>query len=414
MELRKFGMNTIMLYILTLSNYLFNFATIPYETRILGPEVYGIIGFASALMIYFRLVLDYGFILSATQRVAQNTNDRSILSRVLTDVLICKCMLGVLCAFGLAVICYVSPVLREHAPLYFLYLIGVIINSFLPDFLYRGLQQMKTITYRTIAVKGFFTVMVFVFLKNKSQYYVIPFLSMLGSVGAVLWSYWDVSRNLGIKLQNMSVHSALRELKRSTPFFVSRIASTVYGAMNTMVLKVLYPMGEMIGFYSSADKVVSLARSGAAPIADSLYPYMLKNKDFKMVKKAMKILMPLIIVAGGILWIFATPFCQFIFGEEYTETGKILRCLIPIMITVLPTYVMGFPVLSPLGLERYANLSNVVAACVQIAGLLILFALGYLNVYSVCLMTCVTEFTVLAFRCGAVLLYQRKQKSNMK
>lgn len=48
--------NTVMLYLLQFSTYLFSFLTVPYQSRILGPEIYGILGVAGAVMIYFQLL----------------------------------------------------------------------------------------------------------------------------------------------------------------------------------------------------------------------------------------------------------------------------------------------------------------------------------------------------------------------
>ena len=42
--------NTIMLYILQFSTYLLAFIVVPYETRVLGPTVYGKLGVATAIM----------------------------------------------------------------------------------------------------------------------------------------------------------------------------------------------------------------------------------------------------------------------------------------------------------------------------------------------------------------------------
>ena len=43
--------NTIMLYIMTFSSYFLSFVTVPYQTRVLGPEKYGLIGVSTALMV---------------------------------------------------------------------------------------------------------------------------------------------------------------------------------------------------------------------------------------------------------------------------------------------------------------------------------------------------------------------------
>ena len=50
--------NTFMLYLLTFSNYFLSLVVVPYETRILGPTVYGTLGAATAIMVYFQLVID--------------------------------------------------------------------------------------------------------------------------------------------------------------------------------------------------------------------------------------------------------------------------------------------------------------------------------------------------------------------
>ena len=64
--------NTFMLYLLTFSNYFLSLVVVPYETRILGPTVYGTLGAATAIMVYFQLVIDFGFLLSGTQEVARS------------------------------------------------------------------------------------------------------------------------------------------------------------------------------------------------------------------------------------------------------------------------------------------------------------------------------------------------------
>ena len=72
--------NTVMLYILTFSNYLFSFITVPYQTRILGPEIYGDLGFAMSFATYIQLFLDFGFILSSTEEVARHRDDKEELN----------------------------------------------------------------------------------------------------------------------------------------------------------------------------------------------------------------------------------------------------------------------------------------------------------------------------------------------
>ena len=98
--------NTIFLYILTFSSQFFSFLTVPYLTRVLGPSVYGKVGIAVAYMAYVQIILDFGFILSATQKVVENRDDINKLGKILTAVTCVKLTLSTILtiAFGCFVI----------------------------------------------------------------------------------------------------------------------------------------------------------------------------------------------------------------------------------------------------------------------------------------------------------------------
>lgn len=63
--------NLFSLSLLKLASYIFPLITIPYLTKTIGILKYGEISFASAIMIYFQTVVDYGFIFSGVRDVAR-------------------------------------------------------------------------------------------------------------------------------------------------------------------------------------------------------------------------------------------------------------------------------------------------------------------------------------------------------
>ena len=125
---------------------------------------------------------------------------------------------------------------------------------------------------------------------------------------------------------------------------------------------------------------------------------MVQNKDFKLIKKILLFLMPIILAGCTFVWIFAESFCVLLFGEEFRSSGRILQLLMPVIAMTLPAYIFGFPVLSPLGLAKYANISNIIGAVVHLTNLLVLFLIGRLTVENICIATCITEAIVLSFR----------------
>ena len=395
--------NTAMLYILTFSGYVFNFISMPYQTRVLGPEVFGILGFAQACAVYVQLFLDFGFLLSATEDVSNNRNNKKELSKILSAVTVCKLLLGAVAFCVVLILCIVVPKLRDDILLYILFFVSTFINSLLPDFLYRGIEKMSAITYRAVSVKLFFTIAIFLLLRSAEHYYVVPLLNTFGAVFACLWTYFDVYKRIGVRFVSVKISYVFSTLKRSSGYFWSRIATTVYGATNSIIVGILYPTGATMGLYSSSEKLMTTARSAFSPIADSLYPYMVKNKDYKLVKKVLTILMPIIIFGCVGVWIFADKFCILLFGEEFAGSAEFLRLLLPVIVISLPTYVFGFPMLSPLGLAKYANISVIVGAILHTGQLAIFYILGIISVKSICIATCITEFVILLIRVFVVI-----------
>lgn len=390
--------NTFMLYLLTFSDYFFGLVTIPYLTRVLGATNYGIVGMGQAFGVYIQLFMDFGFIIFATAEVARVRTDKRRLNEVFSCILYCKIILGIISGFFMLVVINCIPFFMENAAMFMAFWIYMVINSFIPDFLYRGIEKMESVTVRSVIIKGIFTLCIFLFVKNDSQYLLVPVFYSIGALIALAIIMFDVFFKIKIRLVKVEGRKVLLMFKNANAFFFSRIATTVYSSLNMLVLGKYYSGQEVLGFYSASERLLTAGRAALSPISDSLYPYMIKEKDINIVKKIL-IFGEGIIFAGCVAIMFiARPLCQIIFGQEYGDTANILRVMIPSILLTLPTYILGFPVLTPLGKEKYANISNIVGACVQAAGMVVLIAMGYINVYSVCILTSCTESVVLIIR----------------
>ena len=408
-EKRLFS-NTVFLYLLTFSTQLFSFITVPYLSRVLGPTVFGKVGIAQAYMSYVQIILDFGLILSATQKVVENRENKAALGKLLTSVTVSKVLLSVLVSSIFVTYIFINPSMRGDWVFFVLFMIATIVNALMPDFFYRGIEAMKVITLRTFSVKGLCTAFTFVFVHTEQDYWMIPAFQLLGNILAVGVMYRDMANKHHVIFRKPDRGYTYKVIKDTLPFFISRAASTAYQGLNTRILNFIYGNSPVVGYYTSADKLVSLSKSASSPIADSLYPYMLKEKNFRFVKKILMILMPLIFIGVTVVFIFADPLCIWIFGGNYQGTGKVLRCLLPIMLVIFPTYVLCFPVMVPLGLSKWANFSNIVGLCTQLIGLILLFVTGLLNIYTICLLSSLSEVLVFVFRLF-VVIWHVKQKT---
>ena len=397
--------NTVMLYILTFSTYLMSFIVVPYETRVLGSKYFGLLGLATAVMVYFQLVIDFGFILSATEEVSQHREDKKRLSVIFTAVTINKLLLTVISCAALLVLCRIIPRWHENEVFLLLFFAATAINSLMPDYLYRGIEQMSAITVRAVLIKLFFTIMIFLVVKRPEHYYLIPVLNIIGNLAALLGVYLHLYMKLNVKFTKCRPGEMWGNLRRSMTFFFSRIATTVYTAANTIILD-LISAGQSTAFYTSADKLITTAKNGMSPISDSLYPYMVKNKDFKLVRKVLTIIMPMIILGCAIVFIWAEPLCLWFFGAEYGATAPVLRAMLPVVIVILPSYLLGFPTLSAMGLSKHANYSVIFGSALHIVNLTVLYFTGNMNMVTLGAMVSVAETAILAYRVAVIIRHR--------
>lgn len=390
--------NTIMLYILTFSNAFLGLITQGYQTRVLGTANIGLLGAAQYTTNFFQIFIDFGFIMSATAKISRHREDKEYLNRTLTCVVSAKCLFMVI-SF-LVLMLFVRPTLKEPGELlaYVFYLLYVCMVALLPDFMYRGLEKMSAITVRAVLVKIFATSMVFVFVKKPEDYYLVPLISAIGNAGATLFVYWHLFAKIGLRFAKVSFRDVWKEIRDASQFFLSKVAASINSNLNGILLKnVAGPVAT--GLYTNADKVISTARNGMSPIGDSLYPHMMKHKNFKLIKKTMLYGYPIILAGCAFVFVFARPMLVLWLGEEVgAQVVLPLRLLIPAAVFTFPNYILGYPTLGAMGLAKFANISVAFGTAVYLIGAGVSYFTCGINLVSLCVLTSLTDFSILVFR----------------
>ena len=400
--------NTLLLYVLTFSSYVFMFVTIPYQTRILGPELFGVIGVTTAVMMFVSLVLDFGFMIHATGEISRKKDSKSEINSIYSSVMYIKLALAALCVLILPVAGILSSFVQEYLLLFYLYLFAYIAQSLLPDFLYRGLEDMMPITIRTVISRSVFVVLIFAFLRSPEQYNLIPLFFIISNTLALALAWIDVHRRYSIKPVYVKVRTIFQTFKASSQFFLSRIATTVYGASSTIIVGATNP-GIQVGYYSSADKLVVASKAGFSPIADSIYPYMINTKNYSLLKKVILVTTVLSVSASALVFFNAEYVCRLLFGDEFVGTAPILQALLPILAITPIQYLLGFPALSPIDLQKHANYSIFLSASIYVLLVcgLVLSPYG-ISPVSIALVVTISELSSVVYRGSIALLAKYK------
>lgn len=216
---------------LQLIMYVFPLITAPYITRTIGVENYGLVAFANAFIQYFILFVDYGFELSATQKISQNTHNSKNLSNIFSSVIFAKIILFCISTILVVILTLIVPKLHNNALLIFFCFLTLVGNILYPVWFFLGVERMRYITYLNILSRSIFVILLFVFIKKADDYLWLPILTSVGSITAGLLSIRLAVKEFGIKLYVPKMRTIFNDLKYSTQFFLTRLAS--YGKANT-------------------------------------------------------------------------------------------------------------------------------------------------------------------------------------
>jgi len=395
---RRFISNTFMQYLMIFATYAFPLVTFPYLTRILKPEMYGVITFLTATVNYFQLFIDFGFNLSATKDIAANQNDKNFIGFILGVVIEAKMFLVLLALILYSVLVFHVPLMRKNILLSFLYFGTVILSIWLPDYLFRGIEKMGILTVRFVISKTVATILVFVFIASPKDVLWIPILNILASSIAVGMTYYALRKRLDIRAHYTGVRNVMTKLQESSIYFCSTFATTAYGAINTFMLGVMALPADQIGYWGVAYTLISSAQSMFSPIINSVYPHMVAKKDFNLINTLLKILMPAIIIISMLVFCFSENIILLLAGKAYVEAVPVLRALIFVLIFSFPAMLIGFPVLGVVGKVKQTTATTILSGGFHVLGLSLFALTGRFTVLNIAVLRSCTEAVLLGAR----------------
>lgn len=388
--------NTMMLYGMSIAKIVFPLLTLPYLTRVLSVESYGVVSYVKAVMQYMQLVVDFGFMLSGTKDIVNAKNDHEKLEKEVGDILLARVLLAAAAFVALLGMTAVIPLLRTNIGYTLLAFVTVFLSVFLFDYFFRGIEKMQVITLRFVTMRGIATALTFVFVHSDKDILFVPLLDAVGSLVAVILVFVELKKE-NIEIHFSGVSTAWKKLKNSFVYFASNMATTAFGALNTLLIGAFLPATE-VAYWSVCMQLIGAVQTMYTPITDGIYPEMIKTKSWKFIKRLLMIFMP-IVFAGSAFSIAVAPYVlQIVGGEQYIAATSLFRTLVPVLIFSFPGIVLGWPTLGALDKAAQVTKTTILSAVVQVASLLLLIATGHFTVMWIAIFRCVTEFVLMASR----------------
>ena len=332
-EYKRILENMISLTGLQFASYILPLITLPYLTLVLGPEKFGLTQYAISLITYFQFFTDYGFNLSATRELAICRDDNQKISQIFSSVMFIKLCLCILSFIILLLIVMFIPKFNEDSYVYIL-TFGMVIGYMLfPTWLFQGLEYMRYTSILNIIGKIVFTVLIFIFIHDTTDYMLVPLINSLGYILVGILGIYIALTKFNIKITIPSIRDIKYHLREGWYVFISTIAINMYTTTNTFLLGLL-TNNTLVGYYSIAEKIILAVNGLLNPISQALYPFISrtvktddKTRSIEFIRKITKIMTLVGIVLSAGLFIFAKPIILLLFGQSYVNSVIILQII---------------------------------------------------------------------------------------
>ncbi|MBU2900557.1 oligosaccharide flippase family protein [Maribacter dokdonensis] len=307
--LKNFGYLTV----IQLFNLIFPIIIYPYIIKTVGTENYGLVLFAQSIIIYFSLVVNFGFTVYGTNEVSTSNNNKANLSRIITDILMIQLIL--ICLTFL-VIGIISVFLDADTSLLLMLATYLCLNELaIPTWYFQGRQQMKYIAICNFLAKLTSLIVIVFMVKGPNDYHFILVAYLLGTLICGIFSWNKILIIDKNKLSKWSFKSLKNVIAESTPFFVSHSLGGITGKSNGFVIGKFVGTTEL-AYYDLAEKLINLVSVIFSNFSNAIFPVMSQKRNKNLVKNSLKIVLIISVLAILFLNLFAGDIITIIGGSS--------------------------------------------------------------------------------------------------
>ncbi len=354
---------------LTTANYIFPLLTYPYVSRVLGVANIGVCNFVDSIIHYFILFSMMGVGIVGIREVAAHKGDREKLSEVFCGLFFLNTITTFVALIILVIAILMVEQLQEHWQLMVVGALKLVTNYMLIEWLYQGLEQFKFITIRTLIIKIIYVAIVFIFIKQQSDfvlYYLFTVIMIvLNAITNILYSRTYITFSIDLS----KVQQYLK------PFFSLGVRSLLTSMDTTLNVAYLgFVAGEIeVGYYSTASKFFHIIIALFTAFTGVMLPRMSsllsegKVNEFKTyLSKSIEVLFWFSIPIVILTIIYAPIIIRIVAGDGYEGAAMPMRIIMPLVVIIGYEQIVIIQGLMPLKRDKFILRNSIAGAFVGI------------------------------------------------
>lgn len=370
-SVRKIGSNFFYLSLLQIGGYIFPLITMPYLAHVIGVTGFGKIAFAAAIITYIQTVTDWGFNFTTTRDIARSKDCLSEVEHIYSVVTWARLLLMIISVFILVCLVFSIPYLKDNATIIIISLILIPGHVLFPEWLFQGLQEMKYITYLNFFSKLLFTCLIFLFIKEPSDYILQPLFLGFGYIVSAIIGIVYIKRNWNIKLKIVPFREVIQSIRNSVDVFINNLMPNFYNSFSVILLG-FWGGPNSNGILDGANKFYSIFYQFILVISRSFFPFLATRIERHNIYAKLSI-----IIAGLgalLLFIFAPQIIHIFLSSAFEDSILVLRIISISLIFISISNIYGSNYLILVNCERQLRNATFIGSLI---GLVISFPLIY-------------------------------------
>lgn len=355
------------LSLLQVAGYVFPLISMPYLARVIGADGFGKIAFASAIVVWIQTISDWGFNLTATRDVAQNRNNKEVVSGIFSNVLWARSVLTLLSGIILLVVVLLVPYLRENADIIFVTFLLVPGYILFPEWFFQAIEKMKYTTLFNLLLKLTFTVAVFVFIHKREDYLIQPLLTTIGYLLCGIGALYLIFKKWGYTLYKPQGTEILKTIRNSTDVFINNLMPNLYNSFSVMLLG-FFGGSTANGIYDGGNRFPVIFYQFQSVLSRAFYPFLSRRPDKHSFYAKLNIVSAL---TGAVFLILLSPLViKIMLGDEFEKSIVVMQILSfsVVFLAMGYTYGTNFLIINhkEKPLRNLTFISSIIGMCVSV------------------------------------------------
>lgn len=355
------------LSLLQVAGYVFPLISMPYLARVIGADGFGKIAFASAIIVWIQTISDWGFNLTATRDVAQNRDNKELVSRIFSNVLWARSVLTLLSGIILLLVVLLVPYLRENADIIFVTFLLVPGYILFPEWFFQAIEKMKYTTFFNLFLKLVFTVAVFVFIHKREDYLMQPLLTTIGYLLCGIGALYLIFKKWGYSLYKPQWGEIFKTIRNSTDVFINNLMPNLYNSFSVMLLG-FFGGSTANGIYDGGNRFPSIFYQFQSVLSRAFYPFLSRRPDKHSFYAKLNIVSALV---GSVILVLISPLIiKIMLGDEFEKSVVVMQILSfsVVFLAMGYTYGTNFLIINhkEKPLRNLTFISSIVGMCVSV------------------------------------------------